>query len=156
MDGGQHGPPRREVWSYHHPSSKPIPHRQHSPLHHDNFEPRLLTRLSRAFQPTNRAGITGCVVVHGMQGLALKTPTQLEVREWQPWGCPRRGLRPLNRQGSVQTTPRSSHSGRSPFPRPADLIENLEIQGEYAAARLSRLNLRSDGCFVDLAFRDLG
>ena len=26
MDGGQHGPPRREVWSYHHPSSKIIRH----------------------------------------------------------------------------------------------------------------------------------
>ena len=49
MDGGQHGPPRREVWSYHHPSSKPIRH-QSSPIHHDNFEPRLLTRLSRLFQ----------------------------------------------------------------------------------------------------------
>ena len=45
MDGGQHGPPRREVWSYHHPSSK-----QSSPIHHDNFEPSLLTRLSRLFQ----------------------------------------------------------------------------------------------------------
>ena len=45
MDGGQHGPPRREVWSYHHPSSK-----QSSPIHHDNFEPSLLTCLSRVFQ----------------------------------------------------------------------------------------------------------
>ena len=26
MDGGQHGPPRREVWSYHHLPSKPIRH----------------------------------------------------------------------------------------------------------------------------------
>ena len=24
MDGGQHGPPRREVWSWYHPSSKTI------------------------------------------------------------------------------------------------------------------------------------
>ena len=49
MDGGQHGPPRREVWSYHHPSSKtilvisPLPN---SSLYYDNLEFSPLTRLS--------------------------------------------------------------------------------------------------------------
>jgi hypothetical protein len=49
MDGGQHGPPRREEWFYHHPSSKPILVISPLPsLPHDNLESSPLTRLSAA------------------------------------------------------------------------------------------------------------
>ena len=63
MDGGQHGPPRREVWSWYHPSSKTIlpfkaPRKRfvssnpqvstRCPI--DNLKLSLLTRSSRFFR----------------------------------------------------------------------------------------------------------
>jgi hypothetical protein len=51
MDRGQHGPPRREVWSWYHPSSKSIlPSRQPAAQFIDNLKLSLLTRSSRFFQ----------------------------------------------------------------------------------------------------------
>src|SRR5258707_9364737 len=61
MDGGQHGPPRREVWSYLQNHSalfkqasgeslvliSPLPNLR---THHDDLELTLLTSLSRFFQ----------------------------------------------------------------------------------------------------------
>jgi hypothetical protein len=64
MDGGQNGPPRREVWSRYHPSSKTIlafkaprnvsflPTRKCQPATQfiDNLKLSPLTRSSRFFQ----------------------------------------------------------------------------------------------------------
>jgi hypothetical protein len=68
MDGGQHSPPRRELWSYHHPSFKTIPPKasflrirkcQPAAPSIDNSKLNLLTRSSRFSQRMYYCNVMG-------------------------------------------------------------------------------------------------
>jgi hypothetical protein len=127
MDRGQHGPPRREVWSWYHPSSKSIlPSRQPAAQFIDNLKLSLLTRSSRFFQGMyyckRTVSIEPTTLVAGKGGnLRVLQPSVSEGPTYRLVLPPLRGS--LGAIFVAAFIPRGGRPGerelRSPFPEPS-------------------------------------